>query len=190
MKETGTRVEPDEGRPAVALYARALQPLERRVRIAAGRERLGDLGGGDLAVFLDHLAEKFVRRTRSPRATDQTGDPVSAAAKSAAAKGAGNGVRHELFGSTRNVIVGSCAGGAMLPLRRAMLVATGVDRHWYPQFRADEMGTAPIGAAYWKAVESGTDPETLKQRGPNPLWGLLSRALASPRRLAVYGDRQ
>ena len=69
--------------------------------------------------------------------------------------------------------------------------------HWaFYAFRPDgwsgldyEMGTAPIGAAYWKAVESGTDAETLKRRGSNPLWDVLSRALASPRRVAVYGDR-
>ena len=70
--------------------------------------------------------------------------------------------------------------------------------HWaFYAFRPDgwrgldyEMGTAPIGAAYWKAVESGTDAETLKRRGPNPLWDVLSRALASPRRAAIYGDRR
>ncbi len=68
--------------------------------------------------------------------------------------------------------------------------------HWaFYAFRPDgwsgldyEMGTAPIGAAYWKAVEAGTDPESLKRRGPNPLWDILSRALASPRHTAVYGE--
>jgi endoglucanase len=70
--------------------------------------------------------------------------------------------------------------------------------HWaFYAFRPDgwsgldyEMGTAPIGAAYWKAVESGTDAESFKRRGPNPLWDVLSRALASPRRVAAYGDRR
>src|SRR5580765_993212 len=55
--------------------------------------------------------------------TDQACGPASAAAKSAAVKAAGNGVLHVLFGSTRNLIIGSCAGGATLPLRSTMVVA-------------------------------------------------------------------
>ena len=42
-----------------------------------------------------------------------------------------------------------------------------------------------IVLAYWKAVDSGADAESLKRRGPNPLWDVLTRALASPRRVAV-----
>ncbi len=69
--------------------------------------------------------------------------------------------------------------------------------HWaFYAFRPDgwsgldyEMGTAPIGAAYWKAVESGADGEALKKRGPNPLWDVLARALAGRRGTAAYGDR-
>jgi hypothetical protein len=58
--------------------------------------------------------------------------------------------------------------------------------HWaFYAFRDDgdwsgldyELGTAPLGAAYWKAVEAGTDPESLKKRGPNPLWNVLAKAL-------------
>jgi hypothetical protein len=44
-------------------------------------------------------------------------------------------------------------------------------------FHDYELGTAPLGEAYWKAVEAGTDPETLKMRGPNPLWDVLAKAL-------------
>jgi len=40
-----------------------------------------------------------------------------------------------------------------------------------------ELGTSPLGAAYWKAVEAGADPEKLKRRGPNPLWNVLAKAL-------------
>jgi endoglucanase len=58
--------------------------------------------------------------------------------------------------------------------------------HWaFYAFRDDgswggldyELGTAPLGAAYWKAVEAGADPEKLKQRGPNPLWDVLAKTL-------------
>jgi hypothetical protein len=68
-------------------------------------------------------------------------------------------------------------------------VVTWLDRHhWHWAFYAYrddgdwggldyELGTAPLGAAYWQAVEQGTDPETLKRRGPNPLWDVLARQL-------------
>ncbi len=45
-----------------------------------------------------------------------------------------------------------------------------------------ELGTAPLGEAYWQAVERGADPESLKRRRPNPLWRVIERALAAPRR--------
>jgi hypothetical protein len=62
--------------------------------------------------------------------------------------------------------------------------------HWaFYSFRDDgdwggldyELGTAPLGAAYWKAVEAGADSEELKRRGPNPLWDVLARALSRSR---------
>lgn len=61
--------------------------------------------------------------------------------------------------------------------------------HWaFYSFRPDswdgldyELGTAPMGAAYWSAVEAGKDGESLKRRGPNPLWEVLSSRLR-PRR--------
>ena len=62
--------------------------------------------------------------------------------------------------------------------------------HWaFYSFRDDgdwggldyELGTAPLGAAYWKAVEAGQDAERLKKRGPNPLWNVLANALSRSR---------
>jgi endoglucanase len=60
--------------------------------------------------------------------------------------------------------------------------------HWaFYAFRPDgwggldyELGTAPLGAAYWDAVERNQDAEHLKRRGPNPLWDVLEQALAAP----------
>ena len=57
--------------------------------------------------------------------------------------------------------------------------------HWaFYAFRQDgswggldyELG-APLGDAYWKSVERGADPESLKRRAPNPLWNVLAREL-------------
>lgn len=63
--------------------------------------------------------------------------------------------------------------------------------HWaFYAFRQDdawggldyELGTGPLGPAYWQAVERGADPETLKRRRPNPLWQVIESALSAPRR--------
>jgi len=56
--------------------------------------------------------------------------------------------------------------------------------HWaFYSFREDEwdgmdyeLGTAPLGPAYWKAVEEGRTPE--KKRTDNLLWQVLRRGLA------------
>lgn len=32
-----------------------------------------------------------------------------------------------------------------------------------------------MGWRYWQAIERGEDPESLKPRGPNPLWEVLRR---------------
>ncbi len=57
--------------------------------------------------------------------------------------------------------------------------------HWsFYAFRPDgawggldyELGTDGwMGDGYWEAVEKGVDPETLKKRGPNPLWNVIAR---------------
>ena len=58
--------------------------------------------------------------------------------------------------------------------------------HWaFYAFRGDgawggmdyELGTGPLGAAFWEAVERGEDPDKHKRRGPNPLWQVISREL-------------
>jgi len=65
---------------------------------------------------------------------------------------------------------------------------TDLDGHgWHQAFyayRSDgwggldyELGTAPLPAGYHAAVEAGVDEETLKERGPNPLWEVLARRL-------------
>ena len=60
------------------------------------------------------------------------------------------------------------------------------DWHWaFYAFRGDgawggldyELGTAPLDGPYWVAVEEGADPETMKQRGPNPLWEVIEGRL-------------
>lgn len=60
--------------------------------------------------------------------------------------------------------------------------------HWaFYAFREDgtwggldyELGTAPLGQAFWDAVRRGEDPERLEHRGPNPQWDVLARALAA-----------
>ena len=63
-------------------------------------------------------------------------------------------------------------------------------RHWhwaFYAFRPDdwdgldyELGTTPLGAAYWQAVERKEDAEHLKRRGPNPLWDILAREFQAP----------
>jgi hypothetical protein len=58
--------------------------------------------------------------------------------------------------------------------------------HWaFYSYRSDdawggldyELGTEPLGDAYWRAVERGADTEPLKRRRPNPLWRVIERAL-------------
>jgi hypothetical protein len=61
--------------------------------------------------------------------------------------------------------------------------------HWaFYAFRSDdawggldyELGTRPLGEAYWRAVERGARPDSLKRRGPNELWSVIARALRPP----------
>ena len=84
------------------------------------------------------------------------------------------------FGVDRRV------GGARECLSDAIVRLDRHGWHWaFYAFRDDadwggldyELGTAPLGAAYWKAVEAGGDAEKLKRRGPNPLWDVLERRL-------------
>lgn len=58
--------------------------------------------------------------------------------------------------------------------------------HWaFYAFRQDdswggldyELGTVPLGDAYWQAIERGADPESLKRRRPNALWRVIAREL-------------
>lgn len=84
------------------------------------------------------------------------------------------------FGVDRRV------GGARECLADAVERFEAYGWHWaFYSFRDDgdwggldyELGTAPLGEAYWKAVEAGADPEKLKRRGRNPLWDVLETAL-------------
>ena len=88
------------------------------------------------------------------------------------------------FGVDRRV------GGARECLADAVALFERHGWHWaFYSFRADgdwggldyELGTAPLGAAYWRAVEAGEDAEKLKKRGPNPLWDVLAEALSRGR---------
>ena len=88
------------------------------------------------------------------------------------------------FGVDRRV------GGARECLSDAVELFERHGWHWaFYSYRADgdwggldyELGTAPLGAAYWKAVEAGEDAEKLKNRGPNPLWDVLAKALSRSR---------
>jgi hypothetical protein len=45
-----------------------------------------------------------------------------------------------------------------------------------------ELGTEPLGWKYWQARESGAEHESLIERHDNPLWAVLQRELAGPRR--------
>jgi endoglucanase len=84
------------------------------------------------------------------------------------------------FGCDRRV------GGAAAYLDDLLTDVARWDWHWaFYAFRGDgswggldyELGTENFDGAYWAAVEGGADPETLKQRGPNPLWEVLGRRL-------------
>jgi endoglucanase len=87
------------------------------------------------------------------------------------------------FGVDRRV------GGAAQYLEGLVALFNGRGWHWaFYAFRQDgdwggldyELGAKPLGDEYWKAIERGEAPESLKHRGPNPLWDVLSRALLSP----------
>ena len=80
-------------------------------------------------------------------------------------------------------------GGAQRYLEDIVSLLDRRQWHWaFYSFRGDgdwggldyELGTKPLGAAYWDALKRGEDVERLKRRGPNPLWNVLARALASP----------
>jgi endoglucanase len=80
-------------------------------------------------------------------------------------------------------------GGATQYLQDVIALLDRHDWSWaFYSFRADdawggldyELGTAPLGEAYWAAVERGEDPERHKHRGANPLWDVLTTALAGP----------
>jgi endoglucanase len=94
----------------------------------------------------------------------------------------GNRIIAAEFGVDRRV------GGAERYLRDLVTLLDRRGWHWaFYAFRQDgdwggmdyELGTRPLGADYWQAVERGEDPEPLKRRAPNPLWEILSRALAT-----------
>jgi hypothetical protein len=82
------------------------------------------------------------------------------------------------FGVDRRV------AGAQLYLTDWIALLNARNWHWaFYAFREDgswggldyELGTAPLGGDFWKAVERGEDPERHKHRGPNPLWQVLAR---------------
>ncbi len=87
------------------------------------------------------------------------------------------------FGCDRRV------AGAAAYLDDLLTVVARWNWHWaFYAFRGDgswggldyELGVEPFGGAYWAAVERGEGAETLKDRGPNPLWDVLSRRLLDP----------
>ena len=63
--------------------------------------------------------------------------------------------------------------------------------HWaFYAYRGDgawggldyELGTGRLDWRIWEAEEHGEDPEIYKKRGDNPLWQVISREFANPRR--------
>jgi hypothetical protein len=87
------------------------------------------------------------------------------------------------FGVDRRV------GGAALWLADAIAAFEQRRWHWaFYAFRSDdwdgldyELGTSPIGGAYWQALERGAQAEAAmikeKRRAPNPLWDVIARGL-------------
>ncbi|MEJ7616457.1 MAG: cellulase family glycosylhydrolase [Pyrinomonadaceae bacterium] len=74
-------------------------------------------------------------------------------------------------------------GGAAVYLQDLVNIFDGHEWHWaFYAFREDEwdgmdyeLGTVPLGEAYWKAKERGENPQP--KRVSNPLWKALERGL-------------